>query len=75
MADPPVPDRIRLERLPATSWGVIAVVILSLLYILFEVTLVRPYLWPAGTGAALTSDPAAQVHLLVRPPDVREHLG
>ena len=75
MADPPVPDRIRLERLPAASWGVIAVVILSLLYILFEVTLVRPYLWPAGTGAALTSDPAAQVHLLARPPNVREHLG
>jgi eukaryotic-like serine/threonine-protein kinase len=75
MADPPAPDRIRLDRLPAHSWAVIAVVILSLFYVFFEVVLVRPYLWPAGIGAALASDPAAEFPLIARPPDVREHLG
>jgi hypothetical protein len=75
MADPPVRARVRLERLPAHSWGVIAVVILSLFYAIFEVSLVRPYLWPAGTGAVIVSDPASQIPLIARPPDVRAHLG
>src|SRR4029453_17386936 len=75
MADPPVRARVRLERLPAPSWGVIAVVILSLFYAIFEVSLVRPYLWPAGTGAVIVSDPASQIPLIARPPDVRAHLG
>jgi predicted Ser/Thr protein kinase len=75
MANPPVPDRVRLERLPAHSWAVIAVLILSLLYALFEVFLVRPYLWPAGTGALLASDPASRFPLIARPPDVRKQRG
>ena len=32
--------------------------------------LVRPYLWPAGTGATLAGDPTAQLPLKARPPDV-----
>ena len=71
MADPAAPARVRLERMPAHAWGVAAVVLLSLVYALFEVSLVRPYLWPAGTGALLTSDPASRLPLIARPPDVR----
>jgi tRNA A-37 threonylcarbamoyl transferase component Bud32 len=75
MADLRVPDRVRLERLPPHAWGVIGVVILSLVYAFLEVTLVRPYLWPAGAGAAVASDPASRLPVIARPPDVRQHVG
>ena len=66
----PAPEPARLERLPAFAWAVIAVVALSVLYTVIQVALVRPYLWPAGTGATLAGDPTAHLPLKARPPDV-----
>ena len=66
----PASEPVRLERLPAFAWAVIAVVGLSVLYTVVQVVLVRPYLWPAGTGATLAGDPTAQLPLKARPPDV-----
>ena len=40
------------------------------LYTVIQVTLVRPYLWPAGTGATLAGDPTAHLPLKARPPNV-----
>jgi eukaryotic-like serine/threonine-protein kinase len=71
MAVPALTERARLERLPAFAWGVIAVVGLSLIYAAIQIFAVRPYLWPAGTGAVLAGDPAARVPLTARPPDIR----
>jgi predicted Ser/Thr protein kinase len=70
MADPPVPVRVRLARLPAHAWTAGACVFLSLVYVMLEVA-VRPYLPPAGTGASIAADPAARVPLIARPPDLR----
>jgi hypothetical protein len=67
----PRADSHRIERLTPFAWGVIAVVALSAIYTVMQVVLVRPYLWPAGTGAMLQGDPAAQIPLKARPPDVR----
>ena len=53
----PASEPVRLERLPAFAWAVIAVVGLTVLYTVVQVVLVRPYLWPAGTGATLAGDP------------------
>ena len=75
MADPRDPARIRLERLPAHAWAVIAILLLSVLYGLIDVALVRPYLWPAGTGALVTADPASRWPLIARPPDIRQQAG
>jgi GAF domain-containing protein len=75
MADPPVPARVRVERLPLHARGAIAVVVLSLLYVLIDISLVRPYLWPAGTGAASAFDPTSRRPVIARPPDVRRSLG
>ncbi|HET7216823.1 MAG TPA: hypothetical protein VFJ02_02210, partial [Vicinamibacterales bacterium] len=66
-------DAERLDRLTPFAWGVIVVVALSVLYALLEVGFVRPYLWPAGAGAVIDGDPAAQFPLKARPPDVRRH--
>ena len=66
----PASEPVRLERLPAFAWAVIAVVGLAVLYTVVQVMLVRPYLWPAGTGATLAGDPTAQLPLKARPPDV-----
>ncbi len=66
----PASEPVRLERLPAFAWAVIAVVGLSVLCTVVQVMLVRPYLWPAGTGATLAGDPTAQLPLKARPPDV-----
>src|SRR5262245_35657677 len=70
MAPPSEPAR--LERLPAFSWFVIAVVALSVFYTVINVGFVRPYLWPAGIGATYTGDTSADVPLKARPPDVRQ---
>ena len=66
----PASEPVRLERLPAFAWAVIAVVGLSVLCTVVQVMLVRPYLWPAGTGATLAGDPTALLPLKARPPDV-----
>ena len=71
MALPALTERARLERLPVFAWGVIAIVALSLVYAAIQIFAVRPYLWPAGTGAVLAGDPAARVPLTARPPDIR----
>ncbi len=68
-------DRFGLERLHAYSWGVIAVVVLSLIYALLQVGFVRPYLWPAGTGAAIAGDPESALALVARPPNVEAERG
>jgi len=71
----PSSDPVRLERLPPFARFVIGVVVLAVLYTLLQILLVRPYLWPAGIGAVLAGDPAAQLPLKARPPDVRSHFG
>src|SRR5580765_83141 len=75
MAEPLDPARVRLERLPPHAWLVLAILVLSLLYALIDVALVRPYLWPAGTGALVAADPASQWPLIARPPDLRQQAG
>jgi hypothetical protein len=63
-------DTKRLERLPRFKWFVIGVVALSAVYTIMQVGLVRPYLWPAGAGAMIDGDPAAELPLKARPPDL-----
>ena len=65
------PHAFGSNRLPAHAWAAIAVVGLSLVYAAIEVTLTRPYLWPAGTGAVIAGDPASRLPLVARPPDLR----
>ena len=65
------PEPVRLERLPRFAWAVIVVVGLSVLSTLIQVVLVRPYLWPAGTGATLAGDPTVHLPIKARPPDVQ----
>lgn len=67
----PHADSRRVERLTPFAWGVIVVVALSAIYAVLQTAFVRPHLWPAGTGVMLRGDPAAQVPLRARPPDVR----
>ena len=67
---PPAPEPVRLERLPRFAWVIIAIVALSVLYTVIQIGLVRPYLWPAGTGATLAGDPKAHLPLKARPPNV-----
>src|SRR3954452_23466660 len=69
------PAPVRLERLPPHAWVVIAVLILSFLYAIVDVTRVRPYLWPAGAGATVSADPASRWPLVARPPDLRGEGG
>ena len=66
-------DSVRLERLPAFAWCVIAVVALSVLYTIHQVLLVRPYLWPAGAGAVVEGDPIADIPMRARPPDLTRY--
>jgi Protein kinase domain len=71
----PTSDAARLERLPPFAWFVITVVCLTVIYTVMQVVFVRPYLWPAGTGASIAGDPAAHLPLKARPPDVRKDFG
>jgi hypothetical protein len=71
----PASDSARLERLPPFAWCVIAVVALSVLYTVADVGFVRPYLWPAGTGALLREDPASDIPLKARPPSFQTGHG
>ncbi len=74
MAAPSPVEPVKLERLPRTAWGIIAVLSLSVFYAAIHIGFVRPYLWPAGSGALLGDDPFARVPLLARPADVRYEL-
>ena len=66
----PSPESVRLTQLPRFAWLVIVVVVLAAVYAVIEVTLVRPYLWPAGSGLVIAGDPSVQFPLKARPPDV-----
>jgi hypothetical protein len=68
---PPPADPVRLERLPPFAWFVIGIVALTVLYTALQVVRVRPFLWPAGTGALLAGDPSSHLPIKARPPDVR----
>jgi hypothetical protein len=68
-------DRLGLEGLHAFTWIVIAAVALTLVYATLQIGFVRPFLWPAGTGAAIAGDPAAALPLTARPPAVRADRG
>ena len=69
-------DRVALDRLPPHAWGVIAVIVLTIAYVIVQTWLVRPYLWPAGTGARLSGDPAATFPIVARPPEITDqHTG
>jgi GAF domain-containing protein len=74
MAAPSPVEPARLERLPRLAWGIIAVLALAVVYSILQIGLVRPWLWPAGTGARLQDDPSARIPLMARPPDVRREL-
>ncbi len=77
MASEPLSPARRLERLPRHTWGLIALVCLTVLYSILQLGLARPYAWPAGIGAVLTGDgglagwPSAAASVLPRPPDPR----
>ncbi len=66
----PASEPVRLDRLTPFAWAVIGVVALTVVYTVIQVLLVRPFLWPAGTGATLAGDPAAHLPLKARPPDI-----
>jgi tRNA A-37 threonylcarbamoyl transferase component Bud32 len=72
-------DRVSIERLPSAAWAVAVVLGLSVIYLVLQVTFVRPYLWPAGHGLRLAGDSRfaggsdERAQLLARPPAIREH--
>ncbi len=68
-------DRLALGELHGYMWVVIALVGLSLVYGVIQIGSVRPYLWPAGTGALLDADPAGPLPLMARPPAIRAEVG
>ena len=68
-------DPVRLEHLPAFAWSVIGIVALSVVYTVLQVAFVRPFLWPAGSGARFAGDPATVFPIKARPPDVRKYFG
>jgi predicted Ser/Thr protein kinase/GAF domain-containing protein len=75
MVTPPPAGRTRIERFPRSAWGVVAVLVLSVGYAILQTGFVRPYLWPAGSGARLAADPTAKLPLMTRPSDVRGELA
>ena len=70
----PASEPARLDRLSPFAWAVIVVVGLAVVYTILQVLLVRPYLWPAGTGVSLAGDPTAHLPIRARPPDVTRDL-
>jgi hypothetical protein len=75
MALSPAAGRERLERLPPFAWGVVGILFLSIVYAVLQITMVRPYLWPAGAGFQLDGDPAARLPFMARPPEIARHFG
>jgi hypothetical protein len=77
--DAEAPDRVAIARVPLTARGVALVLLLSLIYLVLQLALVRPYLWPAGHGARLAGDSRfaggsdERAQLLARPPAVDDH--
>jgi Protein kinase domain len=54
--EPVAPERLSIGRLPRTTWLVIGILVLSVMYLVLQVGFVRPYLWPAGHGLRLAGD-------------------
>jgi hypothetical protein len=71
----PYRSRADLNALPRYAWGVAAVLVVSIVYAVLQVGMVRPYLWPAGAGAALAGDPSARFPLRARPPEIAREAG
>ncbi len=77
--DADAPDRVAIARVPLTARGVALVLLLSLIYLVLQLALVRPYLWPAGHGARLAGDSRfaggsdERAQLLARPPAIDDH--
>jgi hypothetical protein len=73
------PERVAIARVPLTTRAVALVNALSLVYLVLQLALVRPYLWPAGHGARLAGDSRfaggsdERAQLLARPPAVDDH--
>ena len=67
-------ERVSLERLPAWAWPLGVLLALSVACAILQIGFVRPYLWPAGTGARIAGDPTSRVPLLARPADIRSEL-
>src|SRR5262245_36834316 len=63
-------ERLALQELHGYVWGVIALLFLSIVYAFLQIGYVRPFLWPAGTGAAIAGDPRTEVPLMARPPNL-----
>lgn len=64
-----------LEGVPRYFWGVLTVAALSVVYLVLQVSFVRPYLWPGGHGLVLVGDSAFagsidRTMLLARPPGI-----
>src|SRR4051812_42218043 len=51
------------------------IVALSLVYAVLQIAYVRPFLWPAGTGAMISNDPSSALPLIARPPNVAGDVG
>ena len=68
-------ERLGLDGLHIYTWVVVFVMAVTLLYAALQIAFVRPYLWPAGTGAAIAGDPSAALPLIARPPDIETERG
>jgi tRNA A-37 threonylcarbamoyl transferase component Bud32 len=76
--DRPSPSRAT-AALPRHVQAALAVCALTLVYLALQVSLVRPYLWPAGHGALVAGDSrftggaGDRTMLLARPPEMTDH--
>lgn len=74
MAAPSPVERVSLAGLPRWAWALGILLALSAACAILQIGFVRPYLWPAGTGARIAGDPASRMPLLARPADIRSEL-
>jgi predicted Ser/Thr protein kinase len=68
MALPRVREPVGLERHPHAMWGVAVLLAFSLICAALQLVAVQPYLWPAGDGLRLSSQPPPDTPLPARPP-------
>src|SRR5688500_7153171 len=74
MAAPSPVERVSLERLPPWAWALGVLLAVSVGCAILQIGFVRPYLWPAGTGARVSGDPSSRIPLQARPADIRHEL-
>jgi tRNA A-37 threonylcarbamoyl transferase component Bud32/GAF domain-containing protein len=65
-------------RIPGALWPVGAAAALGILYLVMDVGLVRPYLWPAGHGFRIAGDSrlvgaSDETPIFARPPAIDDH--